>query len=162
MKNLTAERLREALHYDPETGRFIWRFRRNQYVDVGSVAGSDNGNGHIQIRLDGGMYLAHRLAWLYMTGSFPEQEIDHRDGQRDNNAWVNLREVTHRENMQNQRRARSDNHVGLLGVGRMGSKYRARINLDGKVKALGVFNTPEEAHAAYLSAKRIAHPGCTL
>lgn len=105
---------------------------------------------------------AHRIAWLLMTGAWPEQEIDHIDGNRSNNCWSNLREVEHVLNSHNQRRPSKNNSTGALGVSMGPSKtspYLAGIRVDGKRIHLGSFRTLEEAESAYLTAKRQMHPG---
>lgn len=168
--NLTAERLRELLHYDPETGVFTWRVRRGMAV-AGSVAGNLNRNGYVNIFVDGRQYKAHRLAWLFVYGEFPSADIDHINGVRNDNRIFNLRDVTTSVNMMNQRRARSDNKLGLLGVHvrtpekphyKISKPYRAIIYVSGKSVSVGDFATAEEAHAAYLEAKRRLHPTSEL
>lgn len=109
--------------------------------------------------------MAHRLVWLHLYGEWPEHGIDHINGRRSDNTAANLRSVPQSENVQNQRKARRDNKsTGLLGVSRPSgrSKYRAQIMAQGRNRYLGYFDTPEEAHAAYLAAKRQLHPGCTI
>ena len=158
---LTAERLRELLHYDPETGVFT-RLVRSGPAKVGDAAGTATTSGYIQIRVDGGQYLAHRLAFLCMTGEWPSQFVDHVNGVRDDNRWSNLRPATPSENLQNVRRARADSQTGLLGVSRDRQRFRAQIKVDGQHIYIGTFDTPEQAHAAYLAAKRKLHAGCTI
>lgn len=157
MSELTAERLREVLGYDPETGLFRWRVRTSN-VKVGDVAGCMRKDGYLIISINGRLHQAHRLAWLYVNGEWPPAEIDHIDGRRDFNAIANLREATHAENMHNRRKPQANNTTGYLGVSRYCGKFRALITLDRKLKHLGYFDTPEEAHAAYLEAKRRLHP----
>jgi hypothetical protein len=147
---LSAARLRELLHYDPTTGVFT---RRSNGRGAGYRAKTS-----VEIRVDHQLHRAHRLAWLYMTGAWPQNHIDHIDGDQFNNRFANLRDVTRTVNMQNRRRAQSNNRLGLQGVSAWGSRFKAR--LDGS--KLGAFDTPEEAHAAYLDAKRRKHEGCTL
>lgn len=161
--NLTAKQLRELLHYDPETGIFTWLVRRGCAL-AGDVAGNLTKAGYIQIYVNNIQYKAHRLAWLYVYESFPEKFIDHINGKRSDNKIVNLRNVTNAENVQNLRHARSDNGSGLQGVGKngRGKKWRATITILGKKKFLGNFHTKELAHQAYLEAKRILHPTCTI
>lgn len=160
--SLTAARLRELLHYDPDTGVFTNRIKRSRKTVPGAVAGCLT-VGRIAIRLDGVLHLAHRLAWLYMTGEWPKMEVDHRDGDASNNRWASLRDVPHQVNIQNQRRPRADNGTGFLGVSRRGDKFLAQIaDKDGGRPRIGEFATPEEAHAAYLEAKRRLHAGCTI
>jgi HNH endonuclease len=93
---ITAERLRELLHYDPPTGIFRWLVRPSNCVQVGAIAGGVNrGHGYLVITLDGRHYLAQRLAHLYMTGSWPQSEIIHLNLDHIDNRWVNLREATY-------------------------------------------------------------------
>jgi len=153
---ITQERLRELLTYDPISGLFQWRVRRGG-KRAGSVAGCTGGpNGSVVIRVDYVLYLAHRLAWFYTTGSWPNPEIDHKDGDEGNNVWTNLREATQAQNMQNTKH-RSNNVSGYRGVSRFRDKWQASIGLNGKSFHLGYFVDPEEAHAAYLSAKARLH-----
>lgn len=161
MKELTAERLREVLDYDPDTGVFTRKVRTGN-VKIGDVAGSFNGKGYIRIGIDGRLHRAHRLAWLYVTGEWPKDQIDHINGDRGDNRLANLREVNNAENQHNLRKARADNTTGFLGVSPRYGKFRAYIMVDGKNKHLGCFPTPEAAHAAYLEAKRGLHPFGTL
>lgn len=159
MEVLTAERLRELLDYNPATGVFTWK-RKTGSKSAGSLAGTPHNGRYINIQVAGKQYRAHRLAWLWMTGSWPHAEVDHRIGL--SNAWENLRLVTRHANMQNQRRAHKRNSCGFLGVTKQGMKYRPRLWVNGRNMSLGLFDTPEQAHAAYLSAKRTNHEGNTL
>jgi len=164
------ERMREHLAYDPETGRFTWVKPTSTRNRVGARAGNRSGrfgrDGYRQIEIFGQRYYAHRLAWLYMTGREPVGVIDHIDGDRDNNAFANLRDVSVLLNMQNMKRPATTNKSGYLGVckprGRKDGKFVAHIKVDGKTKFLGSFEDPESAHNAYVAAKRLLHQGCTL
>ena len=158
---LKAERLRELLNYDPETGVFTWRVSRRATARPGSVAGTITPKGYRAIWI-GANYRAHRLAWLYVHGEWPSGEIDHIDGNRANNAIANLRDVSTSFNHENLRKARSDSRHGFLGVSPMGKRWKARITVRGKFQHLGIYDTPEEAHAVYLEAKRRLHAGCTI
>ena len=163
----TAEKLRELLHYDPETGVFTRRVQTGgRYgAAVGTVAGTLIDAGYVMISVMSKQYRAHRLAWLYVTGEWPAGEVDHRDGVRANNAWKNLRDVPPTTNRQNQRRAMSNSKTGLLGASYSARDRRfvARIkDAAGKYRSLGGFDTAEQAHAAYVSAKRQLHAGCTI
>lgn len=163
---ISAQRVRELLDYEPLTGLFTRRVATGgRYgAAVGAVAGTVNDGGYILISLESLQYRAHRLAWLYMTGAWPSHEVDHRDGDRANNAWDNLRDVTGVVNLQNKRHAQSNSKTGLLGASwnARDERFVARIKVEGRYKSLGGFDTAEAAHAAYLSAKRALHPGCTI
>lgn len=161
---LTHARLLQMLRYDPKSGEFAWI---NDRSGKGSgrkrvVAGSMHSAGYVSIRLDRSLYLAHRLAWFYVTGAWPEWQIDHIDGVRTNNAWSNLREVDNQVNQENQRKAQSSNKTGLLGVSANRDRWSASIKADGQRNYLGTYDTPELAHAAYLDAKRKLHRGCRI
>jgi hypothetical protein len=97
-----------------------------------------------------------------VTGEWPQHEIDHMNGVPSCNGWVNLREATRRVNMQNQRRPCTTNGCGLLGAHKNGKRFSSSINVNGKLMYLGTFDTPKEAHEAYVTAKRKYHEGNTL
>jgi len=152
MTKLTPERLRELLDYKSETGEFRWKITRST-GEVGAVAGCLRKNSYRLIGIDQRVYLAHRLAWLYVTGQWPVADIDHIDGQRDNNAFHNLREATRTQNNANSRLPVT-NKSGLKGASwdRWTQKWVARIQVAGKGLNLGRFDTAEAAHAAYVAA----------
>lgn len=160
----TAREVRERLSYCPESGDFLWLKAPRAPVELGAKAGYASGNGYWRICFNGKGHLAHRLAWLWMTGSWPTGTIDHIDGDRSNNRWANLRDVSNRVNSQNLRGPRSDSSSGLIGAQKWKrpDKWTSKIRVNGKRVHLGVFTTKEEAHAAYINAKRIYHEGCTL
>jgi hypothetical protein len=158
---LTHTRLKEVLHYDPATGVFTWLVRTGARGNVGSVAGSVKKVGYRYISVDGTSYLAHRLAWLYMTGKLPTESIDHKDMNPVNNRWGNLREASKSENAQNQREPQKNNRSSqYLGVSwsKRERKWLANINLEGKRIYLGRFDVEEDARDAYLQAKLKYHP----
>lgn len=161
--NLTAARLREVLHYDPTTGVFT-RLPGGGYRGRAKVGpcGYDRGDGYMQIKIDNVKHQMHRLAFLYMTGKWPDGCVDHIDGCRANNRFSNLRDVDGFANLQNQRRPNARNTVGLLGVSPKGGRFVAKIGANGKAIYLGSFSTAVEAHRAYLEAKRNLHQGCTI
>lgn len=159
--DLTAERLRELLNYDPETGVFTRRVTRRRWK-AGTSIGWLMNTGYVAIVVDSRQYLAHRLAWLYMTGAWPVKYIDHLDCTRTNNRYANLREADHYINQQNQRAPKSHNQCGYLGVVKHGSRYRAKLSVNGAVFLLGTADTPEEAHELYKAGKAKMHPGSTL
>ena len=162
---LTQKRLKQVLNYDSNTGVFT-RLECFQRPDVvGKPTSCNTGdNGYTRIAVDGSRYTCHRLAWLYVTGTWPEHEIDHINGIRSDNRYKNLREATSLINKQNQRKARCDSSSGLLGVSwdAPRNKWVARIKVQKVYKYLGRFDSKEDAHSAYVSAKRIYHEGCTL
>lgn len=154
---IAADRLKQLVHYDPDAGKFA---RLIQRTSAKSTGWPDKA-GYLYMMLDGRSYPLHRLAWLYMTGRWPGGDIDHIDGVKTNNRFRNLRDVPTNFNMQNERRARINNRFGLMGVQfrKDRGKYIAVLKVDGSTRRFGAFDTPEEAHAAYLEAKRIHHPG---
>lgn len=159
---ITAERLRELLSYDPETGAFAWIASRGGRIQPGRPAGSFGKHGYMQIEVQRRKYLAHRLAWLYVTGVWPDDEIDHIDTNKANNAFGNLRASGRVANCQNHRVARRDNKSGYLGVSKKKNRWVSVIHIGGKQMHLGYFNSAEEASAAYVAAKRHVHQGNTL
>ena len=149
--HITVDELKAILRYDPETGEFWWRVSRKG-IRLGRPAGRVTGR-YRQIGIDGRHYYAHRLAWLYMTGEWPSDDIDHIDGDRLNNRFSNLREASRAQNMANGRTP-ATNTSGFKGVSfdRQRGRWQAFIKIDGKTKNLGRFKTPEDAHAAYVAA----------
>jgi hypothetical protein len=158
---ITAERIREILDYDPETGVFRWR-KSGKGRRGNKVAGSKQSFGYVRIKINGKEFRANRLAWLYVTGRWPENQIDHIYGNKADNRFVNLRQADIFTNSQNQRKPHEDNACGFLGVFKSRDRWRARIHTKGRDIHVGVFDCPEEAHLAYLEAKRKLHMGCTL
>lgn len=164
-KTLSAERLRDLLNYDPETGVFTWRALTSpkSRVVIGSVAGCFAVDYWV-INVDGKQYGAHVLAWLHVHGAWPEKGIDHRDTIKHHNWIDNLRPATQSENMQNRRVANRNNKSGLLGVSwnERTQQWDAFIKVNRKSKNLGGFGDPHDAHLAYLAAKAIHHPFSTI
>jgi hypothetical protein len=159
---LTQALAQSAWSYDKDTGLFRWRAHKQGHAKAGQVAGSIGTNGYWYVFLSGRRYCAHRVAWLHVYGSWPEHEIDHINGDRLDNSIANLRDIPRGINHQNKRRAYSTSSTGLLGVLRNGKRFAARIQVDKRRVNLGNYATAEEAHAAYLKAKRRLHPGSTL
>ena len=162
--NLTAARLREVLSYDSEAGEFRW-IRGRRGVGIGSLAGCVSGAGYVYVSVDGKKYLAHRLAWLYVHGAWPLNDIDHINCIRTDNRLANLRDVERHVNNQNRSGVRSDNKASrATGVSWHihSRKWRSRIWLQGKEYRLGLFDTIDEAKACYLAAKRQMHAGCVI
>lgn len=163
MSVLTQEQLREALHYDPDTGVFTWLKPQSNRCKAGAPAGTLDGKGYVVIGVYGKRHLAHRLAFLYMTGKWPAGEVDHVHGNRTDNRWAGLRVGDRAFNGQNLRGARSDSATGLQGVERLPSgKFRARIGINGVMKSIGTFDSASAAHEAFLAQKRTHHAGCVI
>lgn len=145
LREISADELRELLEYDPRSGIFRWR----GLTKAGRRAGKNCSRGYRVIRLRRGgrrvEYLEHRLAWLYVTGSWPINSIDHINGQGTDNRFVNLREATVTENNRN-RPARGFTAAGV--------RYQAKIQVDGQAIHLGLFSTKELAHAVYVDATK--------
>ena len=157
---LTVQRLKELYHYDANTGQFTRLLAKGRWRDrVGSI-----NLGYLNIKIDHKHYKVHRLAWLYVHGEWPNDQIDHINGDRADNRISNLRAATRSQNKQNARKARSDSRSGLIGAmwDTKNNKWVSRIMVDGKRKYLGLFDEAEQAHAVYIEAKRILHPFCTI
>jgi len=152
MSNADCIRLRELLSYNRNTGVFTWRTKPNRRIVVGTIAGTPHSRGYINISFKGKPQLAHRLAWLHVHGAWPEQDIDHINGVRNDNRLRNLRLATRSENMQNTRNAR-----GVFLFKRTG-RWRADIQVNKVKHYLGYFDTEKQARAAYLEAKQKLHP----
>ena len=151
--NITQELLKEKLTYNHKSGLFYWNYTKRR-ITKGELAGSDIGNGYIGIQINKKRYLAHRLAWLYMTGTFPEKCIDHINHITDDNRWENLREVTVIENQQNASK-RVDNKSGVTGViwSKRDNRWTAQITVDKKRVHLGSFVEFSEAVNARKNAE---------
>ena len=158
MSNIDFTYIRKVLEYNKETGKFMWKVRVNSKVPSGANAGTPQNNGYILITIKTKKHLAHRLAWFFEHGEFPNGNIDHINGVRTDNRIVNLRVVTTSENQHNQRKPRAGNpYLGVSAV--KGTKYwQAHIASNGKQKNLGRFKTPEEARDVYIEAKKVWHP----
>jgi hypothetical protein len=155
---LTQSRLKELFFYDYETGNFIViKNRKGSSKKIGDLLGSKNFAGYLEAAIDAKKYYLHRLAYLYMTGSFPEGNIDHCNRNKSDNSWKNLKVVTQQENLENNILPRKHGSLGYRGVHRYKDKFRAKINHKGKQIHLGQFATIEKASQAYLKAKPLIH-----
>ena len=175
MRNaLTAQRARSLLKSDAQTGDLTWLdearvgFHKSAIMHrAGDKAGTVRNDGRVVVRVDGRLYLAHRVAWLIETGEWPIGEIDHINGDPADNRRANMRCGSRSVNQQNMRAAtRFKKSCNLLGVyanpRNATSPWRACITTCGKHRQIGVYKTAEEAYAAYVAAKRSLHEGCTL
>ena len=157
MSNIDCNQLREILEYQPETGLFFWKKKRNG-ISVGQLAGGKDRDGYIRIRIDNVKYAAHRLAWMYIHNDFPKNFIDHINGIKIDNRICNVRDVTRSENMQNLFKPQGRNiYIGVYKNQNANTWY-SKIEINGKQIRLGTFKTPEEANIAYKKAKLIYHP----
>lgn len=155
--------LKSLIRYDAKTGEFERLSKSSHNAKSGTV----NVHGYRVISLNNKQYYAHRLAWLYVFGEMPKGQIDHINGNRSDNRLDNLRDVSVSTNQQNLRKAQKNSKTGFLGVmymgeKRRGKKYSSAVHHKGKRHNLGYFETPEEAHKAYLIAKRKIHEGTTI
>ncbi|TGQ35329.1 HNH endonuclease [Mesorhizobium sp. M4B.F.Ca.ET.214.01.1.1] len=150
---LTAERARELLLYDPETGALTWRVARG--CRTGALAGTRTSHGYTQVEIDYRLYKAHRVIWLLMTGRWPKQLLDHRNGMRADNRWKNLREATPVQNSRNRRPGKR-NSSGTVGVSFVAStqRWEAYIGLDNRCVTLGRFTDKDKAIAARREAEK--------
>lgn len=151
--------LEELFDYDPITGILTWKKSRSNRIKIGSVVGYKNPAGYLQVRIEGKLWMVHRIVWIRQTGKTPSNEIDHIDGCRDNNSWRNLRDVTKSVNMQNRKKADKDSRTGILGVtfDKQRKKFRAQLTMNGEKVLNKIFNTAEEAGEAYSLAKEKYH-----
>jgi len=151
--SLTQARLKELLYYNPQFGIFVWR-KTNRKMTEGVIAGRVNNNGYCQIGLNYKRYSAHRLAFLYMNGSFPSEAVDHINGISTDNRWINLRAVSLRENLKNMRLSKN-NRSGLHGVilNTSTNKWSTQINSNTKNLYLGAYSDFFEACCARKSAE---------
>lgn len=151
--------LLEALRYDPQSGHFTWNPRPGvtktersfNGTFAGKRAGAQDDRGYRHIKIHGAYYREHRLAVFYMTGAWPVIDVDHRDLDKSNNAWANLREA---DETQNGANTACRNKLGLKGVTlcQTTGRYTAKLQVRGVGHFLGRYDTAEEAHAAYTTA----------
>jgi hypothetical protein len=163
---LTQERLLTILRYDPETGVLYWVKPNPKCPSVkpGQIAGClHKSSGYWVLKIDGVDYRAHRIIWVMWYGAWPQHEVDHDDGDKINNRICNLRPATHLQNTANKKRRVERKYP--KGVDRLpGGRFRAKICVKYKQISLGVYDTPEDAHAAYLAGAQkyfgnFANPG---
>ena len=163
LKTISPECVRNRLIYSPETGRFQRCDRKNGRPSSRTTVGTKSKHdGYVTICVSGTCYMAHRLAWLYVYGKLPETMLDHINGDRSDNRISNLRLSSFTENQENKRKAQKNNSTGFLGVVPYRGKFRAQIQTKKRVRCLGVFEHPQEAHLCYLENKRALHRGCTI
>jgi len=149
------ETAKEIFKYDPDTGILTWRVKHCRKVRVGDIAGSLNTKGYRQLKFKGKVYKVHRVIWLITYGKWPENQIDHINGIRDDNRIINLREANQSENGQN-RKAKSNTGVSGVHLGKDG-RYSAQLWINGKRVLTTTFKNFEDAVAAVKEAKRTYH-----
>jgi len=158
----TKDELVQVLDYSCETGLFHWRVDRKG-AKRGDQAGCNYSAGYMRVKVFGHIYIAHRLAWFYVHGRWPTGDIDHINGIRSDNRIANLRDVSRRTNCENLLRSKN-NKAAPLGVTlhRKTGRWQAQIKSRGISYHLGLHDDPNDAHAAYVQAKRKLHIGCTI
>jgi HNH endonuclease len=150
---LSQDYLKSILKYDPETGLFTW-LRGTNKTPIGSIAGTKNhAKVYVTIKIDDKQYKAHRLAWFYTYGTWPEFQIDHINGVKNDNKIKNLRVLQNKNNCLNRHKANTQNKTGFLGVSAEKGKFRADLQIDGKRHFLGYFDAPEIASMEYNKRK---------
>lgn len=144
---MNQQKLKEFLDYNPETGNFYWKVNKANNTKIGQIAGCIKNNGYVYIRINWKSYLAHRLAFFYVNGRWPLDQIDHINHNRSDNRIVNLRECNSSQNQHNRKNSKGYSwHKGR-------KKYQAHIKINKISIYLGQFDTAEEARDCYLKAK---------
>jgi hypothetical protein len=154
---VSREQVAALLCYDPVSGVITHRVDGHRRK-AGQAVGRLDTKGYLRVRLLGCELKAHRIAWLLTYGEWPRAEIDHINGCPSDNRITNLRDVSVAENGWNRNKAMRNNRSGLLGVSAVKGKFHAQIKARGRAHFLGVFDTAERAHEAYLAAKKELHP----
>lgn len=150
LSNVAASRLHELFSYDEKTGILRWKVARSNRIKVGDIAGGANSDGYRVVWVEGKLLLVHRVVWAMQTGRWPSSHLDHRDMNKSNNRFDNLRECNDSQNMANGG-IRKSNTSGFKGVTPSGNrkKWKAQITYQKKLRYLGTYDTREEAHHVY-------------
>lgn len=156
--SITQEELKDWLSYDPLTGLFTWKKKPNRNIVIGRVAGNANRLGYVRIRVYGKEYLAHRLAWLYEFGCFPDSIIDHENGDPSDNRISNLRLATQKQNLRN-RGLSSNNTSGYKGVSwhKSRKKWCSYVEINSRTYNLGSYENVEEAAVVSALFRELMH-----
>lgn len=157
---LNAEELKSILDYDCETGIFTWKIKPRAALHIGDIAGSVSKDGYIKIIYKKKLYIAHRLAWLYVYGEYPKKEIDHINRIKNDNRLCNLRDVEPHINCQNKNK-RIDNTSGYTGVywSKENKKWKVQYTFNKVKKHLGTFDNLEIAVKVY-QAEKLKYEAC--
>ena len=147
--------LLQRLHYDPDTGIWIWLEPPSNSCKAKTRADLNHKSSYRTVKINKKKQLSHRLAWFYMTGSWPTAHIDHRDRDGNNNRWNNLRLASRSENAANSKRPRT-NTSGYKGVIWCAKTkcWRARIEVNGKTICVGTSRDKESARELYVAAAK--------
>lgn len=162
-RKTTEDLIADAVEYNPSTGIFTRKITTSRSA-AGDKTGTIAKNGYVVLRINKKLHYAHRLAFLMVTGSWPDSQVDHINGMRSDNRFENLRLCNQSENMQNQRRAKNGSESGILGAhfDRSTGRWFSQIKANGVNIALGSFPNARLAGEAYLKAKRKMHAFCTI
>ena len=153
---LRADELRKELNYDPVTGIFTRKISNTHRIRVGQLAGTPQGRyGYLTIMVLGRLYLAQQLAFLYMTGDWAKRFVAHKNRIAADNRWENLEERDDQGIQEQRTKPSKNNPTKILGVTMKRGKYLARIRKENGLDHIGVFDTAEEAQAAYQAAKKL-------
>lgn len=153
------ESIKASFRYDPETGEIFRKLPDGREKKASFYSKRQRRN---RVTFKSKKMFSYRVAWLLHHGQWPDGEIDHINGDSADDRILNLRDVPRSVNQENIRKPTARNLLGILGVSKSGKKYAAMLTVDGVSTCLGLYETPENAHAAYLNAKRIHHAGCTI
>lgn len=156
-KKASIERVRELFTYEPETGEFYWTDKCAKNVKPGGLAGFRDKCGYWGITIDYVIYKAHRVAWAYVYGEWPDLDIDHIDGQRGNNSIKNLRLATNHQNQANRKTAFGKSKYKGVCFHKMNKKWMAQLKKDGETEFIGYFSTQEDAAIAYNKRAILRH-----
>jgi hypothetical protein len=160
---ITKDQVASLLTYSPDTGQLTWLVDRGRTAKAGQVAGCKDTQGYVCLKINSRIYKAHRVAWLLVYGRWPDSQLDHINGVPGDNRIANLREVSPQQNAENRRVTHTDpGHLKGVSYMRKIRKWVAKIHNEGVAYYLGVFSTPEEAHAAYRAAALVLHTHSNL